>query len=82
MRIAQLGDLTVRLARGTDGKDGGNGPVVVLLHGFGAPVNDLMPLADVLEVPTGTRLVFPEGPLTLSFGQGARGPGLSSTWRA
>ncbi len=68
MRMAQLGGLTLRLSGGTDGKGGGNGPLVVLLHGFGAPGNDLVPLADVLDVPTGTRFVFPEGPLTLSFG--------------
>jgi phospholipase/carboxylesterase len=68
MRIAQLGGLTLRLSGGTDGKGGGNGPLVLLLHGFGAPGNDLVPLADVLNVPTGTRFVFPEGPLTLSFG--------------
>ena len=68
MRIAQLGGLTVRLSGGTDGKGGGNGPLVVLLHGFGAPGNDLVPLADVLNVPTGTRCVFPEGPQSLSFG--------------
>ncbi len=68
MRIAQLGGLTLRLSGGTDGNGGGNGPLVVLLHGFGAPGNDLVPLADVLNVPTGTRFVFPEGPLTLSFG--------------
>ena len=68
MRIAQLGGFTVHLSGGTDGKGGGNGPVVILLHGFGAPGNDLVPLADVLNVPTGTRFVFPEGPLTLSFG--------------
>ena len=68
MRIAQLGGFTVHLSGGTDGKGGGNGPVVILLHGFGAPGNDLVPLADVLNVPTGTRFVFPEGPLTVSFG--------------
>jgi phospholipase/carboxylesterase len=68
MRIAQLGGLTIHLCGGTDGKGGGNGPVVILLHGFGAPGNDLVSLADVLNVPTGTRFVFPEGPLTLSFG--------------
>ena len=68
MRVVQLRDLTVRLCGGTDGKGGGNGPVVILLHGFGAPGNDLIPLADFMDVPTGTRYVFPEGPLTLSFG--------------
>jgi phospholipase/carboxylesterase len=68
MRETQLGGLRTRVTGGTDGKGGGNGPVVVLLHGFGAPGNDLVPLADVLDGPTGTRFVFPEGPLTLSFG--------------
>ncbi len=68
MRIVQLGGLTLRLSGGTDGNGGGNGPLVILLHGFGAPGNDLVPLADVLDAPTGTRFIFPEGPLTLSFG--------------
>ena len=68
MRQERFGSLSVRMTGGTDGKGGGNGPVVVLLHGFGAPGNDLVPLADVLDVPTGTRFIFPEGPLTLSFG--------------
>ena len=68
MREGRLGGLNIRMTGGTDGKGGGNGPLVVLLHGFGAPGNDLVPLADVLDAPTGTRFVFPEGPLTLSFG--------------
>ena len=68
MREGQLGGLNIRMTGGTDGKGGGNGPLVVLLHGFGAPGNDLVPLAEFLDVPTGTRFVFPEGPLTLSFG--------------
>jgi phospholipase/carboxylesterase len=68
MREAQLGGLRTRITGGADGKGGGNGPVVILLHGFGAPGNDLVPLADVLDAPTGTRFVFPEGPLSLSFG--------------
>ena len=68
MRQERFGGLSVRMTGGTDGNGGGNGPLVVLLHGFGAPGNDLVPLADVLDAPTGTRFVFPEGPLTLSFG--------------
>ena len=66
--MTQLGDLTVRLSGGINGKGGGNGPVVILLHGFGAPGDDLVSLADVLNVPTGTRFIFPEGLLSLSFG--------------
>jgi len=68
MREEQLGGLRTRITGGTDGKGGGHGPVVILLHGFGAPGNDLVPLADVMQVPAGTRFVFPEGPLSLSFG--------------
>ena len=68
MHEEQLGGLRTRITGGTDGKGGGRGPLVLLLHGFGAPGNDLVPLADALNVPVGTRFVFPEGPLSLSFG--------------
>ena len=68
MHEEQLGGLRTRITGGTDGKGGGRGPLVLLLHGFGAPGNDLVPLADALHVPVGTRFVFPEGPLSLSFG--------------
>ena len=68
MKQEHFGGLHIHVTGGTDGNGGGNGPVIILLHGFGAPGNDLVPLADVLNVPTGTRFVFPEGPLTLSFG--------------
>lgn len=68
MREEQLKSLRTRITGGTDGKGGGSGPAVILLHGFGAPGYDLVPLADVLNVPAGTRFFFPEGPLSLSFG--------------
>jgi phospholipase/carboxylesterase len=68
MREEQLAGLRTRITGGIDGKGGGNGPVMILLHGFGAPGDDLVSLADVLQVPAGTRFVFPEGPLSLSFG--------------
>lgn len=68
MRTVRVADLTVRLSGGTDGNGGGQGPLVVLLHGFGAPGDDLVPLAEVIDVPAGTRWLFPEGPLSLSFG--------------
>jgi phospholipase/carboxylesterase len=67
----QLGGLRTRITGGTDGKGGGNGPLVLLLHGFGAPGDDLVSMADALTVPVGTRFVFPEGPLSLSFGPSA-----------
>jgi len=70
MREEQISGLRTRITGGTDGKGGGRGPLVLLLHGFGAPGDDLVPLANALNVPAGTRFVFPEGPLSLSFGPG------------
>lgn len=70
MREELISGLRTRITGGIDGKGGGSGPVVVLLHGFGAPGDDLVPLADALNVPAGTKFVFPEGPLSLSFGPG------------
>ena len=52
---------------GTDGAGGGDGPVVVLLHGYGAPGDDLVGLASYLRLP-GVRFVFPEAPLALPQG--------------
>jgi phospholipase/carboxylesterase len=70
MREDLLGGLKVRLVGGSDGRGGGDGPVVLLLHGFGAPGDDLVLLADVIEVPRGTRWLFPEAPLSLNMGFG------------
>lgn len=68
-----MAGLTVRFAGGTDGRAGGEGPLVILLHGFGAPGDDLASLADELDAPSGTRYVFPEGPLSLSPYHGGGG---------
>ena len=70
MKVEQLGGLRVRLTGGTDGRGGGNGPVVVLLHGWGAPGDDLVPLAHEIDAPRGTRFLFPEAPLSLQMGFG------------
>jgi phospholipase/carboxylesterase len=70
MREIILGGLKTRLTGGTDGQGGGIGPVVMLLHGFGAPGDDLVALGDVLIVPKGTRFLFPEAPLSLNIGFG------------
>src|SRR6185295_4294398 len=39
---------------------------VVLLHGFGAPGDDLVSLARVIHPPPATRFVFPAAPLELA----------------
>jgi len=43
------------------------GPVVVLLHGFGADANDLLPLHRYMSMPAGTRWVVPDAPLSLGI---------------
>ena len=70
MREIKLAGLTTRLTGGTDGRGGGHGPVVLLLHGYGAPGDDLVVLADVLKGPAGIRWIFPEAPLPLNMGYG------------
>jgi len=68
MKELKLGTLTARVAGGVDREGGGTGPVVVLLHGYGAPGTDLVPLWRELPVPHAVRFVFPEAPLELGFG--------------
>ncbi len=63
--------LHVSLTGGSDGHGGGNGPLVVLLHGFGAPGNDLVQLGQYIAAPPGTRFAFPAAPLSLSDFGGA-----------
>lgn len=64
MRMERWADLNVRIVGGTDREGGGDGPVVVLMHGYGAPGDDLVPLQRVLAVPRDVRFVFPEAPLS------------------
>lgn len=45
--------------------------IVVLMHGFGAPGEDLVGLAKVLAAPEGTMFVFPKAPLTFAELYGA-----------
>jgi phospholipase/carboxylesterase len=72
MRLCNLGGLEVRLVGGSDGNGGGDGPAVVMLHGFGAPPDDLVPLARAFRAPAGTRFAFPGAPLPLDLWPGAR----------
>lgn len=67
MRRERFGELSARVVGGNDGRGGGDGPVVVLLHGFGAPGDDLVGLAPYLRLP-GARFVFPEAPLGIAGG--------------
>ena len=69
----KAGSLTVHCTGGTDGKGGGDGPAIVLSHGFGAPGDDLVSLAGAIEAPAGTRWFFPEAPGVVDFGGGQQG---------
>jgi phospholipase/carboxylesterase len=72
MRRTQIAGLDVVLTGGEDREGGGKGtPAVVLLHGFGAPGTDLVPLWRVLDVPRETRFVFPAAPLETHMMPGA-----------
>ncbi|MGH7294412.1 MAG: alpha/beta hydrolase [Polyangiaceae bacterium] len=73
MHAVEMGGLRVHVTGGTDRDGGVEGPVVVLLHGFGAPGEDLVSLHRVLAAPAGTRVLFPEAPISLAgmgFGDG------------
>jgi phospholipase/carboxylesterase len=71
MRTESLGGLRVRITGGDDREGGGDGPAVVLMHGFGAPGDDLVALARIIDAPHGTRFVVPEAPNAIpGFGEG------------
>jgi phospholipase/carboxylesterase len=72
MREERFGDITVRLTGGEDREGGGDGPLVVLMHGFGAPGTDLIGLWRVLDVPRNVRFAFPEAPHRIPGMPGAR----------
>src|ERR1700742_496714 len=65
MKLSRFGQLEARVTGGTDGDGGGEGPLVVLLHGFGAPGDDLVPMWRAIGAPRGTRFVLPAAPLSL-----------------
>lgn len=71
MRRLTAAGLDVIAAGGDDREGGGDGPLVVLCHGFGAPGEDLVPLFRQLSVPREVRFAFPAAPLDLA---GALGP--------
>ncbi len=72
MRRERFGGLDAVLTGGPDRAGGGDGPLVILLHGFGAPGDDLVPLWRVLDVPRETRFLFPAAPLAMPGYVGGR----------
>ncbi len=72
MRAERWAGLESVIAGGIDREGGGDGPVVILMHGFGAPGTDLVPLWRLFEVPASVRFVFPAAPNELDIMPGAR----------
>lgn len=72
MREELFDGIRVRLTGGEDRQAGGDGPLVVLMHGFGAPGTDLVGLWRVLDVPQSVRFAFPEAPNEIPGMPGAR----------
>jgi phospholipase/carboxylesterase len=74
MKRRRLADLDVWCAGGSDREGGGDGPAIVMCHGFGAPGDDLVALWRATDVGRDVRWFFPEAPLSLEamFGAGAR----------
>lgn len=72
MQEKRYGDITVRFTGGDDREGGGDGPLVILMHGFGAPGTDLIGLWRVLDVPSRVRFAFPEAPHEVPGMLGAR----------
>jgi len=72
MKSFRAGPLLVRAAGGIDRDGGGDGPAVLLCHGFGAPGDDLVSLARAVSAPANTRWFFPEAPLDAGVGPGSR----------
>jgi phospholipase/carboxylesterase len=68
MRRVRVANLDVVLGGGPDREGGGTGPMLVLLHGYGAPGEDLVPLSRQLAVDSSVRFAFPAAPHVLEMG--------------
>ena len=80
MRRLTAAGLDVVVAGGEDREGGGDGPLVVLCHGFGAPGEDLVPLFRQLSVPREVRFAFPAAPLDLGATLGPAYRGGRAWW--
>ena len=80
MKDVVIAGSRVRLAGGESRDGSGDGPLVVLLHGFGAPGDDLVPLFRQLDVPRHVRFAFPEALIDLAELAGPGYAGARAWW--
>jgi phospholipase/carboxylesterase len=80
MRRIEVEGIPVCIAGGADREGGGDGPLVVLLHGYGAPGEDLVPLYRQLQVASDVRFAFPAAPLDLGKELGRQYAGARAWW--
>ena len=73
MEPVSIGPLRVRAFGGEDRQGGGDGPAVLLCHGFGAPGDDLVALARAVDAGREVRWFFPEAPNAIDLGYGMTG---------
>ena len=70
MDVLKLGPLRARRFVKTSGSTQKNATTsapltIVLMHGYGAPGDDLVGIGGAIDVPAGTTFLFPEAPLSL-----------------
>ena len=70
MDVLKLGPLRARRVVKTSGTTPKNATTsapltIVLMHGYGAPGDDLVGIGGAIEAPAGTTFLFPEAPLSL-----------------
>lgn len=82
MKLTKLGPLDVRIEGGLDGEGRGDGPAVVLFHGYGAPGDDLAQLHRAIRADPSVRFVYPAAPNLLDNGMdfSAFGMGAPRAW--
>ena len=73
MNVLKAGPLKVAASGGSDRNGGGDGPAVLLCHGYGAPGDDLVSLARAVDAGRDVRWFFPEAPLAIDLGYGMTG---------
>lgn len=64
----KFGDIEAAIIPGKE-----KGPAVILFHGFGADMTDLMPLSDYMNVSRDITWIFPNGPMSVMIGPGFTG---------